>query len=271
MEQHPCGCSSVAERELPKLLMGVRFPPPALLRILLVGLMLAVTGGCTPYLGEPPGISYPAGREGIHRVARGETLWSISQHYGISVDDLARANGISNKSKIEVGQPLKIPASARGGLTRRLGAPGRGSQPERSEVLPALSASGPVPSDSGRFVWPVRGRVISIFGTRRRGTINKGIDIQARPGSEVVASRSGRVSFIHESLPGFGKTVILEHGDGFASVYAYVSEILVRQGETVTQYQRIARVGETGRTEVPALHFQIRRQQKPQNPLHYLP
>lgn len=117
----------------------------------------------------------------------------------------------------------------------------------------------------------MQGRVIAIFGTRRRGTINKGIDIQARSGAEVVAARSGRVSFIHESLPGFGKTIILEHENGFASVYAYVSEILVRQGDWVAQRQKIARVGSTGRTEVPALHFEIRREQKPQNPLRYLP
>ena len=126
-------------------------------------------------------------------------------------------------------------------------------------------------ADSGRFVWPVRGRVISIFGTRRRGTVNKGIDIQAQPGEEVVAARAGQVSFVHESLPGFGKTIIIEHGGGFASVYAYVSEIFVRQGEQVAQRQQIARVGSTGRTEVPALHFEIRREQKPQNPLRYLP
>ena len=76
---------------------------------------------------------------------------------------------------------------------------------------------------------------------------------------------------MHEELPGFGKTIILEHADGFASVYAYVREILVRQGDPIAQRQVIARVGETGRTEVPALHFEIRRNQKAQNPLHYLP
>ncbi len=78
------------------------------------------------------------------------------------------------------------------------------------------------------------------------------------------------MSFVHEGLPGFGKTIILEHAEGFASVYAYVGEILVRQDEWVNQRQVIARVGETGRTQVPALHFEIRHNQKAQNPLHYL-
>ena len=120
------------------------------------------------------------------------------------------------------------------------------------------------------FIWPVQGKVIAIFGTRWRGRVNKGIDIQSRPGVEVRATRSGKVSFVHESLPGFGRTIILEHAEGFASVYAYVGEILVRQGEWVNQRQVIARVGETGQARVPALHFEIRRNQKAQNPLHYL-
>ena len=113
--------------------------------------------------------------------------------------------------------------------------------------------------------------MISIFGARGGGRVNKGVDIQASSGSDVRAARGGRVDFIHENLPGFGKTIIIDHGDGFASVYAYVSEILVRKGDVVAQRQVIARVGKTGRAEVPALHFQIRRNQKPQNPLYYLP
>lgn len=116
----------------------------------------------------------------------------------------------------------------------------------------------------------MQGRVISIFGMRRRGAINKGIDIQARRGADVVAARGGEVAFVHENLPGFGKTIILDHGSGFATVYAYIGEILVRPGERVSQRQVIARVGKSGRSEVPALHFEVRRHQKPQNPFYYL-
>lgn len=222
-----------------------------------MGLMLlGAVAGCTPYVGEPPALIGTGESAGtIHRVARGETLWAISQRYGVSLEQLARANGISDRSQIETGQRLKIPSSG-AALPPR---------PAPAEMVTPRASAQRLPGDSGKFAWPVQGRVISIFGTRRRGTINKGIDIQARDGAEVVASRSGRVSFVHESLPGFGKTVILEHADGFASVYAHLGEILIQQGEPVAQYQRI------GRTQVSALHFQVRRQQKPQNPLHYLP
>jgi len=220
-----------------------------------------------------------------HRVERGETLWSIARRYGVNVGDVVEANRISDTSRIEVGRRLIIPV--RHGAQRpapveappRLPAPrpvrqaGAAAGASGSAATPACAA----PGAAGRrlsaadFAWPVRGRVISIFGTRRRGRVNKGIDIQAPSGTDVRATRSGKVSFVHEGLPGFGKTIILEHAGGFASVYAYVQEILVRQGDQVSQRQVIARVGETGRTEVPALHFEIRQNQKAQNPLHYLP
>lgn len=193
----------------------------------------------------------PSASQGtIHRVVRGETLWSISRHYGVDLDALVRANQISDVSKVEIGRKLVIPSVS---------------------IRQHRSAKNWKTSDRDSFIWPVQGRVISIFGMRRLGAVNKGIDIQAPQGTDVVASRSGRVSFIHEALPGFGKTIILDHDDGFATVYAYVAEILVRSGDQVQGGQVIARVGKTGRTEVPALHFEIRRHQRPQNPFHYLP
>ena len=226
--------------------------------------MVAAMAGCAPYPGE--GLSPEIGSSStIHRVQRGETLWSIAQRYGVSMDTLVRENRISDVGQIEVGQALRIP----GGRESKL-APVR--IPEPAPAIPAVSSAGPVRTGMGEeFTWPVQGKVIAIFGTRWRGRVNKGIDVQARAGTEVRATRSGKVSFVHEGLPGFGKTIILEHAEGFASVYAYVGEILVRQDEWVNQRQVIARVGETGRTQVPALHFEIRRNQKAQNPLHYLP
>ncbi len=202
----------------------------------------------------------------VHRVQRGETLWAISQRYGVSVSALSRANRLLN-NQIEVGQRLTIPGGrveSAAPVSRTVAA----AQPAAQPVL--LSA--PVRVGAGeQFIWPAQGKVISIFGSKWRGRVNKGIDIQARSGSEVRAARSGKVSFVHEGLPGFGKTIIVEHAEGFASVYAYVGEILVGQGDIVAQRQVIARVGETGRTHVPALHFEVRRNQRAQNPLHYLP
>ena len=230
---------------------GRRFPPPALYLFVAA----VVVAGCAPYPGEsgPAAITAVGG---VHRVQRGETLWSIARRYGVNVDALVRENRISDITPIEVGQRLMIPS--------------RGSAAPVRVLVPVYSGEPFRAGAAEEFTWPVQGKVIAIFGTRWRGRVNKGIDVQARAGTEVRATRSGKVSFVHEDLPGFGKTIILEHAEGFASVYAYVGEILVRQDEWVNQRQVIARVGETGRTQVPALHFEIRRNQKAQNPLHYL-
>ncbi|MBI3615934.1 MAG: M23 family metallopeptidase [Candidatus Omnitrophica bacterium] len=155
------------------------------------------------------------------------------------------------------------------GCTQYVEPPGQGIRIPGERVQ---TEAGPLlESGRSRFVWPVKGKVISIFGMRQGTFLNKGIDIQAPTGTEVRAARPGLVSFIHEELPGFGKTIILDHEDGFATVYAYVGQILVRQGERVAQRQVIARVGKSGRAEVSALHFEVRRNQRPQNPFHYLP
>jgi len=225
--------------------------------VLLLGI-----AGCTQYV-QPPSTGSLIGGGAVHRVARGETLWSVAKWYGVDINDLIEANRITDSSRIAVGQKLVIP---HGATEPRSDSVRSAPMPERSG--PPSAWSGTADQD---FVWPVSGRVISVFGMRRGTTLNKGIDIQAPQGTEVWAARGGHVSFVHEGLPGFGKTIILDHGDGFATVYAYVGQILVRKGESVVQHQVIARVGSTGRTEVPALHFEVRRNQKPQNPFHYLP
>ena len=209
-------------------------------------LCISLLAGCTQYV-EPPESSDLLG-EGTHRVGRGETLWSIAKTYRVQLGDLIEANRISDVSRVKVGQVLRIPSA---------------------EVQAGADLS--IGQSGAEFIWPVEGKVVSIFGMRRGTFLNKGIDIQAPFGREVFAARPGVVSFIHEDLPGYGKTIILDHGDGFATVYAYVGQILVQRGQEVSQRQVIARVGKTGRTDVSALHFEIRRRQRPENPFHYLP
>ena len=100
---------------------------------------------------------------------------------------------------------------------------------------------------------------------------NKGIDIGASRGSDVKASRSGRVTFATEYLKGYGKTIIIDHLDGYETVYAHNAQNLVLEDQRVKRGEVIARVGKTGRADRPTLHFEIRKKSKPQNPFYYLP
>ena len=121
------------------------------------------------------------------------------------------------------------------------------------------------------FIWPVTGTVISSFGSKIDYIKNKGIDIQAPRGSDVRAARAGRVVFRDDKLKGFGKTLILDHGDSMQTVYAYNSQILVSVGDAVKQNEVIAKVGDTGRAKAASLHFEVRKNGRPDNPINYLP
>ena len=120
------------------------------------------------------------------------------------------------------------------------------------------------------FTWPVRGTIVAPFGAQVDKVINKGIDIGAREGMNVKASRSGKVVYSDSQLKGFGKTLIIDHGDDYQTVYSYNSDILVNVGDRVNRNDVIARVGRTGRAKESSLHFEIRKGGEPQNPLYYL-
>ncbi len=126
------------------------------------------------------------------------------------------------------------------------------------------------PSVKEAFAWPVRGCIISSFGDKVGRVRNKGVDISAADGSNVRAAKAGKVVYCDSYLKGFGKTVILDHGNNYQTVYSYNQEILVRVGDVVEQNTVIARVGRTGRAKEPSLHFEIRKSGEPQNPSYYL-
>ena len=163
---------------------------------------------------------------------------------------LAQANSISDSKTIEVGQVLIIPGAGVVGAVKK-----------------TVNYS---PGRSTSFMWPVNGCVEASFGSKVDKAVNKGIDIRAGEGMNVVASRGGKVVYCDAYLKGFGQTVIIDHMDGFQTVYSYNSDILVSVGDIVQQRDVIARVGSSGRAKEPMLHFEIRKNGEPQNPELYL-
>jgi murein DD-endopeptidase MepM/ murein hydrolase activator NlpD len=224
------------------------------LRVISSAIFVLMLGGCAgaPVVSPPRQVTPAATKQqGVyHKVVKGETLWRISKNYGVELEKVVSVNGLSDAERIEAGQVIFIPSA---------------SKPAQVKAPAAAVHS------KEDFIWPLKGRVISSFGEKQGSTPNKGVDIQAKVGVPVVAARSGRVIFSEDKMRGYGKTVILEHGDGYQTVYAHNSEVLVRPGEAVTQSAPIAKVGSTGRSETPYLHFEIRKGHRPQNPFHYLP
>ena len=127
----------------------------------------------------------------------------------------------------------------------------------------------PVYKGKGRFIWPAEGKLTSKYGPRNK-SFHDGIDIAAPIGTPVIAAAAGEVIF-SGTLRGYGKVIIVRHGKGYASVYAHNSVNHVKEGQNVKQGQKLAEVGKTGRATGPNLHFEIRRNNKAQNPMALLP
>jgi lipoprotein NlpD len=160
--------------------------------------------------------------------------------------------------------------------------PKAGKEPYSEQALAAAQSSGqPKPGagateqpaatattsgGKGPWIWPSGGKVVATFSESG----SKGIDIAGKAGDPVIAAGSGKVVYSGTGLRGYGNLVIIKHNDTFLSAYAHNQNILVKEGQSVTQGQRIAEMGSTDADRVK-LHFEVRRQGKPVDPLQYLP
>jgi murein DD-endopeptidase MepM/ murein hydrolase activator NlpD len=120
------------------------------------------------------------------------------------------------------------------------------------------------------FIWPVKGKIISGYGKKPDGSFNDGINIAANQGEPVVAADDGEVVYSGNELQGYGNMVIVRHDDGVMTAYAHADRILVDKGDTVRQGVAIATVGKSGGVEQPQLHFGVRVNKQPVDPVGYL-
>jgi len=126
------------------------------------------------------------------------------------------------------------------------------------------------PKSSGKFIWPVRGKVISAFGRRGSGWHNDGINIAAEPGTAVKAAEEGVVVYAGNELASYGNLLLLRHASGYVTAYAHNKKLLVDKGAQVSQGQAIAVVGSTGDVDRPQLHFEIRKGDRAVDPTRFL-
>ena len=186
--------------------------------------------------------------EGIyHKVEKGQTLWRIAKTYGVSVDDITTVNHIPNAAAVEVNQLLLIPGAK-----------------AAKEISPAHTED----ENKDEFIWPVKGKVISYFNDRRGEAANHGLDIEVNEGDPVKAAREGTV-VMADNMPGYGQTLMIDHGDGFLTVYAQNRKLLFHSGDHVHKGDPVAEAGRIGRRSF--IHFEMRRAGTAVNPLYYLP
>jgi murein DD-endopeptidase MepM/ murein hydrolase activator NlpD len=141
-------------------------------------------------------------------------------------------------------------------------------KPPEAEIR---SPNAPPPRRAARkFLWPLRGKVVSGFGSKGGGLYNDGINIAAESGAFVRAAENGIVAYAGNELRGYGNLLLIRHADGWVSAYAHNGEFLVRRGQVVKRGQTIARVGNTGAVAQPQLHFELRRGRKAVDPIRHL-
>jgi len=223
--------------------------------------------GCSVKFSTSP--RKPASVAGIyHTVKSGETLWAIGRAYRVSVYELKRANGLKS-DLIEIGQKVLVPgatkqrtvtATRRSTSTSTPSSTPKAPVPSRPVVVvrPASTAPGP------GFAWPVKGRVVSDAAAVDR---EKRLAIETAPGEVVTASRAGVVFFAGETR-NYRKTVIIDHQNGYFSVYGGDLSIECRKEQVVKAGNRIGRMADNQAR--PLLYFEIRRGAEPVNPLPYL-
>ncbi|MGQ9368428.1 murein hydrolase activator EnvC family protein, partial [Azospirillum sp. A39] len=123
----------------------------------------------------------------------------------------------------------------------------------------AATAESPPPRGGKRFLWPVKGTVISTYGVKSDGMHNDGINVAAPQGTPVQAADNGVVVYAGNELRGFGNLLLVRHADGFITAYAHLDRMDVARGATVKRGQRIGTVGQTGSVNSPQLHFELRK------------
>jgi len=196
----------------------------------------------------------------VHVVQRGENLYRIALHYGVSVEAIAEANDIRDETQLGVGTHLTIPRPKRSSVAQPL------LPPER---LRAIAQNDAFEDGALRFSWPVHGVLTSRYGWRR-SRMHEGIDIAARSGTQVRAAEAGHVIYANR-LGGYGNVLVVRHGKLYETVYAHNRRFRVQKGSRVRKGDVIAEVGSTGNASAPHLHFEIRRHDDPRDPLLFLP
>lgn len=241
----------------------------------------------------------------VYQVQPGDTLSSIAQKFGISVDSVRWANGnLPEKATLRIGQELKIPPVT--GIVHKVSQgetiysiakkyqtdPQKivdfpfndfadldtfalnigqilivpdGVPPKEKPIIPKIPEAPLFAGGTGQLAWPVGGRI-----TQGPVWYHMAIDIANSETPGIAAAEGGVVTLVSGQRYAYGHHVIIDHGGGLQSLYAHLSQIYVSEGEKVSRGQLIGKMGSTGRSTGVHLHFEVRKNGVPINPLPYL-
>jgi murein DD-endopeptidase MepM/ murein hydrolase activator NlpD len=251
----------------------------------------AASGSGQTLLAPPP----------IHTVMSGDTLSRIAHKYHVKVKDLAVANGIQPETPLKIGDKITVPVKTVAAAPKtpqvaavagkpQPGIPAKPTGPAKPGGTPKVAANdtpnkvqmvapaeaqadetGTTANGAPAFRWPIRGRVIANFGSKVNGASNDGIDLAVPEGTPIRSADDGVVAYSGSELKGYGNLVLVRHANGFVTAYAHASELMVKRNDQVHKGQVIAKSGQTGTATTPQLHFEVRKNSAPVDPMQYLP
>ena len=241
------------------------------------GFLVLLLAGCAsppvpiPVINKSPARNIPKAYE----VKQGDSIYEIAWAFGVDFLDIAKFSNLKKPYKLKPGQivylqkrEVKVIAldddePLRPVIVKKLPAKKPASQLAAStEVLPSVSfADSPT-----EWNWPAEGKLIGKYSLDQS---NKGIQIAGTEGSPIKATAAGEVVYAGQGLRGYGNLVILKHSPEFLSAYAHNQQILVQEGQTVQTNQQIATMGSSG-AQSTMLHFELRKNGQPVNPMSYL-
>lgn len=267
---------------------------PIILLIVVCG--LNACGGWAPVRDTQPtqtsqGVTSPS-KSSVrsHVVSKGENLIRIAWQYGLDYRDIARWNKLSSPDLILVGQRLRLTApsgteqiaavqpSPKRPIKKPNSKPTPSAKPTPKPASKPLATAKPTPTvasparppvkvkPNGAWQWPTRGKIVSHFAPQVLG--RNGIQISGVSGQAVTAASPGEIVYSGTGIPNYGRLIIVKHSDKLLSAYGFLGKIYVKEGDNVGKGQAIAEVGGDGKRQV--LHFEIRENGKPVDPLRYL-
>jgi murein DD-endopeptidase MepM/ murein hydrolase activator NlpD len=256
---------------------------------------LAIENDLAPPYTLLPGqqLRIPAGL--YHRVAAGETGIGIAAAYGVDWGEIITINTLAEPYILRVGQRLRLPSDARArppgpvdvgaraaafkldidniatGSQPALAARGQPTAGTATLQRPVTTAIADPAYFTGRFEWPLTGRILTRFGRVAPGKVSDGINIAAAAGTPIRATANGIVAYAGDQIGVYGGLILINHGSGWVSAYGHAARIDVKRGQSVRMGDIIGRAGATGQVQTSQLHFQLRKNRIPVDPMKQLP
>ena len=241
-----------------------------------------------------PPVEAPPGWDGRYTMRNGDSLNGVAIRYRVALEDLKRANGITDPTKVWAGTVLNVPGerepTAGPAPTSPVQPPRAASTPPRIiNAVPAeppleqrspeakIASRGDIANDAEppqtvatKFSWPVLGKMLAGFGRRPDDTHNDGVNLSVAQGTDIRAAEAGKVAYAGNELKGYGNLVLIRHANGYVTAYAHADQLLVRPNDEVRRGQVIAKAGKTGAVDQPQVHFELRQGSRPIDPTPHM-